>query len=471
MARSVAQIRDSLKRTLASINRSLDLEVGPTYDYLLRPVPIELAAVEAETERIKRYYSPNFIDAATPEEARDFSNNFGTGPNVGAFARVPVIFFRSSAPPAGQNFTVPVGALVSVADGSLIYRVLQTVTMFGSFASTYFNTATNQYEIETIVEAVAPGVRYNVPPDRIRRTLTSNTGFDGVRQEVSAQGGTEPEDATQLVQRVQKKFLGLDRNSMGGIPATARELDPTHIRDARLVKPTDRVEFRRLTTGPALDLYVDGLSPLAFSEEYLATGGETSLPLVFNRTASSVSGVALNGMALIEGTDWVFVPDTSLEYQKSTRASPSITILAPALANDIYLISGVKNDLLDQVQLAYALDDSLFKTDILTRNFLDLNVIVTLEVHINSGDQDEIKDNVTQLVAEYIDPPSAPIATILIPSELRDLIRASIPEVDSVRILEFRRKQGSLSSVETIVPLKNQAPRYDSAGSAITVRT
>jgi len=336
----------------------------------LRPVPPELALIEGETERIKRFYSPNFIDVATPEEARDFSNNFGTGPNSGAFARVPIIFFRSSPPPPGQNFTVPVGALVAVADNSLIYRVLQTVTMFGSFANSYFNSSTNRYEIETILEAVAPGIRYNVPPDRIRRMLTNNTGFDGVRQEVQAEGGSEPEDATALVRRVQKKFLGLDRNSMGGIPSIAQELDPTHIRDARVVRPTDRVEFRRLTDGPALDLYIDGLSPLSFTEEYLSVGGETSIPITANRTVTAISGVSVNGIGLIQGVDWFFAPDVSLEYQQSTRANPVISLVTPALPNDIFVVSGIKNDLLPQIQLAFSLDDTPFKTDVLVRSFL-----------------------------------------------------------------------------------------------------
>lgn len=469
MARSLSQIRDSIKNTLRTFDATLDLEVGPLYDYLIAPVPAELVSIEAQVERLKRFYSTNFADVATPEEARDFANNFGTGPDPGGFARATVVFFRTAAPPLSQNNTIPVGALVGTADGSLVYRALQSVTLYGAFASTNFNSSTNRYEVQVLVEAVAPGQRYNVPLGRITRILTPVSGFEGVAQIAAANGGTEPEDALTLAQRVQLKFKGLDRNSMNGLASLGKQSYSTLIRDIRVVRPTDREEFRRLTSGPSLDVYVDGKLPQQFTEDYLATGGEKSIPITNNRTVTSVSGITVNGESLDSG-DWRFVLDSSLEYQSSTRANSTIQLINPLNANDLVEITGIRNDLLDRLQILYQSEDSVFQTDILVRNYLDMPIVVSLEVRINSGEADTVKKYIENYLTDYIDPQLTGIPSLLLPDTIKEQLRVLIPEIETVKISEFRRKINSVNRVEVITPKKNQVPRFDSVASTITVR-
>lgn len=469
MARSVSQIRDSLKSTLKSFDPTLDLEVGPLYDYLLAPVPQALVSIENRVERLKRYYSTNFADVATPEEAREFANNFGTGPDPGGFARATVTFFRTSAPASSQDSTVPVGALVSTADGTLVFRALQSVTLYGAFASTNFNSSTNRYEVEVLVEAVAPGQRYNVPQGRINRVMTPVSGFEGVAQVSAASGGTEPEDALTLAQRVQLKFKGLDRNSVNGLASLGKQAYSTLIRDIRVVRPTDRLEFRRLTSGPSLDVYVDGRLPQQFTEDYLATGGEKIVPITANRTVTSVISVNVNGESLPSG-EWKFALDASLEYQGSTRASSAVQLTNPLAANDLVEVSGVRNDLLDRLQLLYLSEDSVFQTDILVRSYLDMPVVVGLEVRINSGEPDTVKRYIENYLTDYIDPQITGIPSILLSDTIREQLRVLIPEIESVKIFEFRRKLNSTNKVEIITPKKNQVPRFDSVASTITVR-
>jgi len=469
MARSLSQIRDSMKSTLRTFDPTIDLEVGPLYDYLIAPVPQALVSIENQVERLKRFYSTNFADVATPEEARDFANNFGTGPDPGGFARATVVFYRTSAPSLSQDSTVPVGALVGTADGTLVYRALQSVTLYGAFSSTNFNSSTNRYEVEVLVEAVAPGQRYNVPVGRINRIVTPVSGFEGVAQVNAAGGGTEPEDALTLAQRVQLKFKGLDRNSVNGLASLGKQAYSTLIRDIRVVRPTDRIEFRRLTSGPSLDIYVDGKLPQQFTEDYLATGGEKVVPIIANRTVTSVSNVTVNGESL-SSTDWRFALDTSLEYQSSTRANSVIQLTTPLAANDLVEISGVRNDLLDRLQLLYLSEDSVFQTDILVRSYLDMPVVVGLEVRISSGEPDTVKRYIENYLSDYIDPQITAIPSLLLPDTIREQLRVLIPEIESVKIYEFRRKINSTDKVEIITPKKNQVPRFDSVASTITVR-
>ena len=469
MARSLTQIRDAMKATLRSLDPTLDLEVGPLYDYLISPVPLELVSIENQVERLKRFYSTNFADVATPEEARDFANNFGTGPDPGGVARATVVFYRTSIPGTGQDSTVPVGALVATADNSLVFRAIQTATLYGAFASSNFNAATNRYELPVVVEAVAPGQRYNVPVGRITKMMTPISGFEGVVQTSAANGGTEPEDALTLAQRVQLKFKGLDRNSINGLASLGKQAYSTLIRDIRVVRPTDRTEFRRLTSGPSLDVYVDGVLPQQFTEDYLAVSAETVVPLGENRTATSILSVSVNGQVL-DAEAWQFSPDLSAEYQYSTRANPSIQLSEALQPNDLVEITGTRNDLLDRLQLLYSSEDSVFQTDILVRSFIDLPIIVGLEVRINSGDSDTIKQYIQNYLTDYIDPQISAIPSLLVPDTIREQLRVLVPEIENVKIYEFRRKIGSVDSVEVIVPLKNQVPRFDSVASTITVR-
>ena len=215
MARTQDQIEEAIRDDIREIDNRLDLKVGPLWDYLIAPVPPQLAVVEAEVEVLKRYYSPNFSSAATPEEARDFATNFGTGPSTGNFATAVVVYYRNTPPPTGREYTVPIGALVMTYDANLAFKTTQTVTMSGDYAPTYFNASSQRYEIAVTVEAVAPGDTYNIPANHLKRMQPQVPGFDGVQQLTAAKDGTEPEDVNEVSSRVQDKFKGLERNSMG----------------------------------------------------------------------------------------------------------------------------------------------------------------------------------------------------------------------------------------------------------------
>lgn len=477
MARSIEQIQDAVKTSISSIDNRIDLKVGPIWDYLIAPVPTQLAVVESAVDKLKRYYSPNFSIVASSTEARDFAVNFGTGPSIGNFARATVVYFRNSPPPAGKVYTIAIGSLVTTVDSTLVFRTLQTITMSGDYAATYYNPSSQRYEISVLVEAVAPGESYNIPPTHLKRMQPSISGIDGVAQITEARGGTEPEDALTVARRVQDKFKGLERNSLGGIKTKIKEYSPTIAGAVAIVKPTDRTEFRRLTSGPSLDVYVQGNDSTQFVEEYLSVGGETSIPFTTNTTVTSVISVAIDG-AVLSSSQWLFVPDSSLEYQKSYRASAKIVLVAAPTdgsdpitldSNSLVEISGYRNNLIDGVQGLFSGDNAFFKTDVLARSFVDQNIVVSVEVRINDGDPDTLRTQISALLLDFIEPVGIPIPQILLPDSVASLLR-TLPEVDSVKLLEFRRKIGSINAVETVVPLKNQIPRYDMIASNITVR-
>jgi hypothetical protein len=469
MARSKEQIQNSLRTSIINTDNRLDLKVGPLWDYLIAPIPPELATIESQIETLKVYYSPSFATVATVQEARDFAVNFGTGPSIGNFAKTSVVFYRNSAPAAGLTYTVPIGSLVQTIDGNLVYRTLQDITMSGDYAATYFNPSTQRYEIYVTVEAVAPGVKYNIPANHIKRMQPAVSGFDGIVQVSDAAGGTEPEDSYDVAARVQSKFKGLERNSISGIMTMIKQTEPNYVTAVSVIKPTDRVEFRRLTSGPALDVCVQGTNYIVFSEDYLASGGELVVPITTNRTVVSITSVMVNGNYL-DSAYWTFIPDATLEYQLSTRANPVVQLTAALTTNDLIEIVGTRNDLLNEMQALFTGDNAIFYTDILLRAFIDLPIVVSLEARITSGDPDEIRGQIMNYLTAYIQPTVGGIPTILIPERVRSLLRENIPEVDTVKILEFRRKLGSIDAVEIISPYKNQAPIFDTVAASITVR-
>ena len=289
MARSSTEISASIIATLRGLNKSLDLEVGPTYDYLIRPIPQELARTEQAVQNLEIFYSDQFATVATAEQIAQFATNFGLAADIGSFASTTVYYYRSSAPQPGNILTIPVGALVGTQDLSYIFRVTQEATMYGNYAATYYNPSANRYEIQVRVTAVGPGTVYNLPAGRLNKRLTNVVGFDGVVQRDAAYGGSDPEDSSQLAARMQAQFQALDRNSAGGLQMMAQNFNPTLVLATALIRPSDRREFRRLTDGPALDICIKGIFNEIYREEFLAVGGETTVPLANNRTATSAS--------------------------------------------------------------------------------------------------------------------------------------------------------------------------------------
>jgi len=273
---------------------------------------------------------------------------------------------------------------------------------------------------------------------------------------------------------MQAQFLALDRSSAGGLQRLAQNFNPTQVLATALIRPSDRLEFRRLTDGPAIDLCIKGVVNQIYREDYLAVGGETTIPIVVNRTATSAGQVSQNGTVLAANL-WMFVADQSPSVRGSTRAGPVIELLAPLNANDIIAVTGIKNALLDQLQSLYVQgDNSLFNTDILVRGFIDLPIVVTMDIRVssspsNGGSVDGIQQVISSLLTNLIEPDTIP--TLLIPKTIESLVQALLPDIKSVTLTQFRRQYSSIDRVENIVPLKNEIPRYNATASAITVRT
>ena len=471
MGRSIEEVAQSLRDSFTSINPSLDLLVGPTYDYTMAPVPAEISSAETLATNLTSFYSPNFPIIATPVESRDFATNFGITVSGGEYARGPVVFFRTTPPPAGATFVVSVGDLVGTVDSQFLFQSVQTVTMLGDFASSYYNPTTGRYEITVIVQAVLPGSLYNVPPNRITQIVAGGANiksFNGVSQLVSMKGGTEAETSVDLATRVIQQFKGINLNSTTGLATLATRVVPTGILDTSVVRSTDRQEFRRPSIGPAIDLCLKGTNIQNFTEEYFALGGEQSIT-INTATALAVSQVQINS-SLLDTSLWVFAPDTSSAYQGSTRASPTIEFTNALTANDIINISGTFNFLLDEVQAVILSGaDAIFKTDVLVRSFVGLPVTVgcTVKVIKSGVDLSTLLSDLNQVVTAYIE--NSPIPASLDFVSLESFIRSKIDNVSSINIYEFRRTLTSISTIETISPLKNQEPLFDVASSSLVV--
>jgi hypothetical protein len=87
---------------------------------------------------------------------------------------------------------------------------------------------------------------------------------------------------------------------------------------------------------------------------------------------------------------------------------------------------------------------------------------------LNSGiDLTTITANVTQQIINEIE--TNPIPSVLTANDLSYYISSTISNIVFVNLYEFRRTNSSISTIENIVPLKNQAPVFDVASSSIVV--
>ena len=155
---------------------------GPTY-----------GAIYPMWEYLSRFESflKGDYSAFPPDVIKQILESAGIVPSQGTVARGYVKFFTSTAP--ASPISIPEGTVVAVDfDTSLQYRTTEAFYVEPDFVDSYFDSTANLYMFSVPVEAVAPGFRYNVPPDTINLIVTPVPGIEGVMNTTSITGGSDP---------------------------------------------------------------------------------------------------------------------------------------------------------------------------------------------------------------------------------------------------------------------------------------
>jgi uncharacterized phage protein gp47/JayE len=204
----------------------------------------------------------------------------------GALSAVGTVTFYTSNPPI-RDMTVNEGSLVStlgdVDQGILAqnYRCVETKTLTFADRGSFYNSATQRYELSVSVEAVTAGALGNTDSYTIK---TIGSGIDSdflVENPNPISFGQDQESNHNLAGRIMLAFFA-DTGTEGGYARTAA--DVLGVQDVRVEKAGDSLMFRdydsirREHIGGKVDIYIQGTritqvsDQIAFSYEN-GTGG------------------------------------------------------------------------------------------------------------------------------------------------------------------------------------------------------
>lgn len=463
MARTEDEIQQSLIESLRAVDQSVDVAKGPIFNFLLKPVPVELQKTEADVERLTILTTQQLARVATQEEVEALATSFSIRLGGGQASKSRgQVFFTNSRP--AQDITIDRGVLVGTDDQQYTYFVSEAGTLPAATASNFYNASTRRYELVLQCEATAIGPDFDLPPGRITRLLNNVNGIDGTINIIEYSGGQEAESLEQAVERIAAKFAGLDPETGGGIKSDIRNYDAENVTDVSIVYPKDRTLFRRPINRPALDAYVLGSAVDSIDQSYTATGGETQVPLD-NVPASALNTVTLNG-ASSTGT---LIQDTTLETGYSARATDYVLLSAPLVAGDTVVLNYSYNALIAEMQTDLFEDERPFDTDVLARQPREIGIEVVVDATIlPSGDEARTFTNIEAALFEKIETDF--FQSVLLPEVLRQQIQDEVSGINTLRFVRFRRTGGSVLDVESIQLAKNETSVIDQNLLDIRVR-
>jgi len=458
MAKTAEQIAQQLIDSIESTNSTVDTSQGPIPDLFIRPQSGPIALASEETESLRQLFSLDFQVSATDAEVRGALANYGSTPGIGAKARHVQYFMKFTKPTI--NIEIPAGTLVSNIDGSLQYQVISTGKILSSSPGSFFNPSRNAYEIGLLVEAVGTGPEFDLPSFRVNTLITPINGIDSTENRAQSTGGLDAESKDQQSARLKKSLQGINLGSPGGIKNLIRNEYPELITDVAVIQPFE-IEFSRIVSSPALDVYMIGQNIESFTQTYTATGGETQIPLT-KVPALQIASVTINGSSGVVTS--TLVPDTSFETGKSLKANDIIVFDTPLIANDQVIMQYSYNSVLETVSTGIFStgEDLLFNTDILLRSAFQVNPKISGQVKaLPSFTSTEVEQNILAfLVAEF---DFTVFTSIVYPEVIRQRVITEVSGVQSFKLSVFRRATGALADVEPMVFARNEISVFDTA--------
>lgn len=477
--RTKNEIKDSIKDTLTSTSPQLriDANKGPFFYLSVEAISGPLADASADTERMARLSTLQFPSVATTAEALATARAFALTVGSGGYARGIAYVYTTRRPQGSESFTVFEGDSFSTAEvAGQVFEALESRSLTAANADAFYNPNTRRYELPVLVQAISAGTAANIAARTLSAINDGAPDFEGVVNLTTFTGGTEAESVANLYRRAQQRLRGLDNFSRGGLLARVQNVDTERVQAAALTYSNEYPElFYRLPDQQAIDVWVlNSVQNTPVTESFVATLGQTDFYLS-NGPATSVSTVLVNDAP----ASAQLVPDTSLEVGGSTRERSYISLVTPAGAGDVVVVSYNYDNVLTNIQSeldGYLQADTgaLFATDVLVRKAKTLPVSIEIKgTVLGTFDPTLIETEVATVVGEYLTnglTDSPLLGGVRTPAELRDAIRAQVPGISSLSIPIFSRKSVS-PLVETIDLPRHSYPVFELAEDLVVTFT
>jgi hypothetical protein len=339
--------------------------------------------------------------------------------------------------------------------------------MYFATAPSYFNIATNRYELEVSVQATIAGQIGEVGPNRINRPLRPLAGFDTVTNTQRTSSVVDREINTELIERYKIAILGTQLATSKGLTLFVKS-NYIDAGDVLVVNAGDPLITRTGTDGNAVDIFISGAQTTtrANTKTFVGIG---QLIILDNQPVTQIVSVIdpTGPTTYIDGTDFIFVPDTS-GVSRSARAQDAIKFIpggaSPPVGNALQitynqngLIEIIQNDLIDQ-------DHKVGGQDQLVRYGVQVDITLGARLIVLAGfSWSTLATAVMSAILNYIN--ALGLDDDIEQSDLQATIR-SISGVDNFIFTKLDRKPGTANA--DVIIAKNEFARIANIDISLT---
>jgi hypothetical protein len=252
------------------------------------------------------------------------ASNYGVTRKPATQSNTDVVYYTDTAPLTDLSVTLAttVSTIPTETQVAIAFQTLDSATMIAAQISQYYNSITKRYELVVPVQAVLPGSISNVGANTI---INTNIAGLSVTNPLAAYGGSDEESNSDLADRAELAFVGLDVGTMYGYKRTCANIPG--VRDVMVITAGDSLmqrdydEIRKKHVYGKVDIYI--------------RGGENSqvedkVGFLFNQLA--------NERFNITSIDTAIIPPGIPQFFTIASINPVVTSLLP-----IYSVSAVRN--------------------------------------------------------------------------------------------------------------------------------
>lgn len=324
---TASQFADILVDSVNQRDPSLDTRIDAVRDLFIDPMSGVLEQVNDRIVYVSNLLSLKYVNKIVPDDLDDLVYNEGIIRWNGSRS-VTILTFSRTQPPLVDivipiNF--PVATAVDPTTGlSIVFKTIESVTMFASAPSAYYNAETEKYEIEVAAASIVVGINTNVGAYTITNPRRPLVGIDEIFNKYSTESGRGTETNRELADRYLLHVSGSQLGSPDGMKRFVLDNFGSII-DAYVVYGENEFLEREMDDAGAVDIWVLGNSPLTRTYTVSYPGVETLIkfdrqPLV------RVISVSDGSVTYVEGVDYVVVFDEDI-YSRSNRCSDGIKFL------------------------------------------------------------------------------------------------------------------------------------------------
>lgn len=391
---TTSQFASLIQTGMLSRDSSFDVSVGEIPDLTIVP---QARVFERQHDDVRKVSLMLTLSAASEFEGpfevdlEGIVFNEGLTRNAGAQATAVAVFTRSNPPATDIKVQrgYPIGTLPDEGTGTTItFVTTEERTMFVAQAASYYNFATQRYELSVPLVAVVEGIEGRVGAGRITRPLRPLVNFDSVTNPNAASGGRGRETNQELIDRYLIAIVGRGLATSTGIEKVAVD-DFPDITDLLVVSGTNALLTRAADTAGAVDAYLIGSSLIEVTETPVFVSAGQLIPISTPPLVEvlSVQNLA-TGTAYTENTDYEVVYDET-GLAKSPRAVEGIRFLATGSLPGAGVPIGLTysyNNLVRRLQAAFDTDDKrVFGRDLLFKEAIEVPVTITARLLVLSG--------------------------------------------------------------------------------------